>query len=402
MRLPIIARLKTLRPDPYQMVNRIDSLDFSHSLRDCSGHMQLSLAAIFFPLTLLSPIAAVSDQASGGDALRTDGARIYRSLEERREAGVGIPVADWLTISGLLEVELGQRRDKVQNAAPELRDDVFSSSVQLGFEAVLAEFLKAEALFNAEWDDGQRTTLDEAFLSLDFESLEIEAGRLYPPFGEFYSYFVTGPLLEFGETRGTALVASYGIADTAEVSFFVLDGETDGSKKKSDSVNFGFGIDLVSEHRVVKAGGAYLYDLADASTVSEFDFVNVERNRVGGLTGYVLLGVGSIEISAEIVGAIHEFEAFDEEVNRPVAWNLEVAYGHRPSLLFALRFEGSDELPDEPERQVGLAATWRMNKYASVSAEYLFGRYKDDFVFDDGGNALTTRRQFGVQISVQF
>jgi hypothetical protein len=42
-----------------------------------------------------------------------------------------------------------------------------------------------------------------------------------------------------------------------------------------------------------------------------------------------------------------------------------------------LRLEGSHELEDAPECQVGTALTWRAGKQASVRLECLHGRFAD-------------------------
>lgn len=305
-------------------------------------------------------------------------------------------------MSGLFEVEAGQKRDKIRNGVPERHEDILTSTIQLGLEATFSESLTAVLLFEAEWGDGERSVLDEAFLALEGEDWGIEGGRLYLPFGQFYSYFVTGPLLEFGETRGTGLIGRYSLSESVGVSLFAFDGETDNWKKKNDALNWGVGIDFGFQNRAVQAGAAFLDDLADAAEVSRFEFANSSRNRVGGLSAYVLIGLGSMELSAEVIHSIREFTAFDEDSNRPTAWNFELAYAPRSTLLFAFKFEGSDELEEEPEKQAGFSATWRLNKYASLSLEYLVGRYKDGFVLDDSGNALSMRKQFGVQIAAEF
>lgn len=389
---------------PYQMVKCMELLESSRFFGHRFVRTSVSRFGAILLLALSKPMGVHSDQVTYGysEEPSIDEVRIYSSLEERKAAGRGSKFTEWLTVSGLLELEAGQRRDKVRNGFPERREDILKSTIQLGLEAAFSESLRAEVLLETEWDDGERSVLDEAFLALEDEFWGIEAGRIYLPFGKFSSHFVTGPLLEFGETRGTALVGSYSLTERADLSLFIFDGESESRKKKSDALNWGVGFNLVSEHRAVRAGAAFLADLVDAADVSRLEFANSGRNRVGGLSAYVLLGKGSMELSAEIIHSIREFAAFEENINRPTAWNFELAYALRPALLLALRIEGSNELAEEPEKQAGISATWRLNKFASVSLEYLVGRYRDGFVVDDGGNALSMRRQFGIQIAAEF
>ena len=355
-------------------------------------------------LALSAPVGALSDFTAFGEVeeIQAESARLYSSLEERRAAGQGHEITDWLTLSGLLEAEAGQTRDKIRNGVTDRREDKSIATVQLGLELGISESLSAELLFESEWDDGQRSVIDEAFLAIEDGRWNVEAGRLYLPFGQFYSNFITGPLLEFGETRGTALTAIYSLSEKVKYSLFIFDGETEASKKESDRLNWGLSVDFEFTNRAVRAGASYLSDLTETQEISRFDFANSGRNRVGGLSGYFLIGNGSLELSAEFMRSLRAFPAFEADANRPTAWNVELAYAPRTPLLFALRLEGSSELPEEPTNQRGVSATWRINKYSSISVEYLFGRYKDGFVLDDNGNALSTRRQFAVQIAVEF
>ena len=355
-------------------------------------------------LALAAPTGVLSDNAAFGEpnTRQTESARIYSSLEERRTAGQGFDITDWLTVSGLLEAEAGQKRDKIRNGISERREDNLTATVQIGLEAAFSESLTAELLFESEWDDGQRSVLDEAFLALEDRSWKAEAGRLYLPFGQYFSHFITGPLLEFGETRGTALTASFSLNESARYGVFVFDGETESRKKKSDTPKWGLYVDFLSANRSVRAGASYLSDLTEAQEISDFDFSKSERNQVGGFSGYFLIGQGPFELSAEFTRALQTFSAFEVDQNRPTAWNVELVYAPRTSLLFALRLEGSSELPEEPENQAGLSATWRINNFSSISVEYLFGRYKDGFVLDDNGNPLSTRKQFAVQFAAEF
>ena len=57
-------------------------------------------------------------------------------------------------------------------------------------------------------------------------------------------------------------------------------------------------------------------------------------------------------------------------------------------MQIALRYEESDEYSEQPDSQYGVAATWRPFDRVSVTAEYLHGRYKNNFIFDDDDNEL--------------
>ena len=75
--------------------------------------------------------------------------------------------------------------------------------------------------------------------------LGLEAGQLYIPFGEFYSYFVTGPILEFGATRGYALVADYELSDAIDVFAYGLNSKAGKSGASGGKVDRGADLNML-------------------------------------------------------------------------------------------------------------------------------------------------------------
>ena len=68
---------------------------------------------------------------------------------------------------------------------------------------------------------------------------------------------------------------------------------------------------------------------------------------------YALLGLDSVEITAEFLLAAESFNEFEDNVNQPSAYNLEVAYFSTPSMQIAFCYEGSTELVEAPKNQFG-------------------------------------------------
>lgn len=62
------------------------------------------------------------------------------------------------------------------------------------------EHIKSEIVFEFE-ENKTDSNLDEAFIDLENDKWLLSVGRQLLPFGVFYSNFITGPLLEFGEKR---------------------------------------------------------------------------------------------------------------------------------------------------------------------------------------------------------
>src|SRR5262245_13178739 len=126
-------------------------------------------------------------------------ARIYTTREERREAGEERHIAPWLVVSDLLEFEAGGQWNGFSDPSPDTRNRDLTSTLDAGIRVTPAEWWKGEAIFELEHrfeGDAPVGTLDEGTISLLYRGFELEGGRLYVPFGEYFSHFASGPLLE--------------------------------------------------------------------------------------------------------------------------------------------------------------------------------------------------------------
>ena len=367
----------------------------------------MSLIKFLFRLAFvcgaLLPVCGFSHAADPENPIEEpEHARIYRNPEERREAGLGTQITDWLSVSGLLEIER-ERSDQFYSNNIDFTDDPGSVyTLQLGLDLEFSESVAAEVVFESEHNKKRtHSMVDEALLAASFEPWGFEAGRLYVPFGEYYSHFVTGPLLEFGETRADAIVVDYTIADAVEIAAYVFDGNV-AEPNKSRSTDWGINFDYSSEDESVRLGVGYLSDLAESDERFLSEFANVSERAVPAWNAYALFGSYPYEVTAEIVKAAKTFVEFDEQENSPSAYNVEFAYFPVPTTQFAIRFEGSDEFSEEPENQWGVNFTWRPNDLMSLSLDYLKGRYRNGFVVDDDDNELRDQNEIAFQLAVEF
>lgn len=356
-----------------------------------------SITLLFFYATTSYP----SSQEGSEAPTVTEPPRIYRSPEERREAGLGRELTQWLTVSGLAEAETRYQENDFQSEISNASRDETSLSIQLGLDATFSDLINAELVLEYEIDK-DHGELDEAVINLETETWGLSAGRQYVPFGEYYSHFVIGPMLEFGETRAEALTIGYSYGDVFELLAFVFDGDAGKAGDGDDALDWGLGIAFSSNDEAIEIGASYLSDLAETDESLLEDYNNVYQQRVAGWSAYALVGMDTFEITAEIVRAIHSFAEFETNANQPWAFDVELAYFPQPSLQFAIRIEASDELEDEPQRQYGISATWRIGKHINLAADYLFGEFKDGFVFDDDDNELDSRSQVAAQLSIEF
>lgn len=351
---------------------------------------------------LMSPMPAVAEEEVINDQ-DEEQARTYTTREERREAGVKHKIIDGLTVSALAEVEYLYERSSLIDTASHNRDDELSQTLQLGLDLTPWRWAKGELIYEFENTSGEnlKGTLDEAIVAFEARDFELELGKLFLPFGEYFSHFVTGPLLEFGETRGRAAVLSYGPDDRLDISAFLYKGKAKEAESDSGNLDWGFAAEA-SPFEFVSLGLSYLSDLADSEEEFLSDSNDRYESRVSGLSGYALFGYDQVELTAEFVRALDSFNELDSDRNQPRAWNLELAYYPQDNLEWALRLEGSNEFEDEPRLQGGISVTWRVTRTAFVTLEYLRGAFTRGLAEDSEERELDQVQQIGALVSIEF
>jgi len=104
---------------------------------------------------------------------------------------------------------------------------------------------------------------------------------------------------------------------------------------------------------------------------------------VGALGSYIRWTTSNLELSLEGLGALSSFSELDSDRARPMAWNLELMHPLPADLNLAWRLEGSRELEDQPEIQAAVAVIWEPTEHASITLEYLHGKFKKDLANDE-------------------
>ena len=358
----------------------------------------LFCVSILLCFTVILTPALVLSQESNQEV---SNARIYRSPEERREAGLGRELTDWLKVSGLIEVEKEFETRKRFNLGQIRHASDTSYNAQLAFELSLSEKITAEVNIETEYEQSLHTFLDEALLVIDLDPLELELGRLSLPFGEYYSHFITGPVLEIGETLAEGLVVGYAASDSIEVSAFTFKSEVDSINDRH-TADWGINLEFLNEAESIKLGLSYVSDLAESDEQILEDFDNLSAARVGAWNAYALLGFDQFEITAEYLKAERAFSEFDAEFDTPSAWNLELAYFVNNAMQLSFRYEQSREIEEAPKSQYGINLTWRPSRYALLSLEFLKGEFKKGFLTDAEDNSITKSETIAVQIAIEF
>ncbi|GJL53519.1 MAG: hypothetical protein NPIRA02_06510 [Nitrospirales bacterium] len=349
-----------------------------------------------------SGVEARDESVRATESATPEPVRIYRTPEERREAGLGKQVTEWLKIGGVIDVEKEYKRNHSIARRNTSEDPDPELAIELGFEIQYDEWLEAEVLFAIE-DNGRRhfQELDEGLIGIDHANFGVKLGQLYVPFGAYYSHFVTGPLLEFGQTRGTAVQLDYTLWDAIELAGFIFDSKVDRQNNKNE-IDWGLNLEYTSADESLVVGAGYLSDLAESQEELLLDFQNRQLRSVPAWNAYARMGAPPFELTAEVLKAIRSFKEFERNANKPFSYNVELAYFPLDFLQFAVRLEFSTELADEPKWQYGVAGTWRPFENLSISFDYLYGTYKQGFAFDDRDNALHSHHMIGTQLTIGF
>ncbi|MCU7839629.1 MAG: LbtU family siderophore porin [Candidatus Thiodiazotropha sp. (ex Troendleina suluensis)] len=307
---------------------------------------------------------------------QADSVRIYRTRDEQREAGLQREITPWLTLSGLLEGEVLSARFDPRERHPDIKASESNATLQLGLIADL--FALAEAEVIVEYDtDLDKFVADEAIITFEYEPWELSLGKQYTPFGVYFSHFVSGPLLEFGETRSRkTAILTYGPSDEFDLSLALYRGRATALGNDAEEWDWAVGFEAWPTDNF-SFGLSYQSDLADADERLLEEEDDRYTDRVSGISGYLLLVSKQFEFSFELVTATDYFRELEKHQNRPMAWNAELAYFFPKSQFeLAIRFEESRELADAAKYQYGLAVTRYEGKHASLTLEYLHGQFE--------------------------
>lgn len=358
-------------------------------------HKKQGLAAVFLVVVviILLPITviAIDKPSNNGDSENEESLKQYTSPEERREEEFGIELYDWVGISGSLEWEREKIENKFSNNIKRTETEKPVFTFQLGFDLTFNEWLTAEVIFEVE-DDGIRThsTLDEGYINTEIEKWNFMLGKVDLPFGMFYSHFVTDPMLQFAETRRSTFVVDYTLLDNVQVTGFIFDSDVT-KQNQDDKYDWGAGIGFTSDNNAIRLGASYISDVAESDEELLKEEGNVFNTRVPAWNAYALIGMSKFELTAEYVRATKAFSEFDKNENKPSSFNSELAFFPSEKTQIAIRLERSSELSEQPENQYGISGKWYPTGNISMSLEYLYGKYKRQFVVDDDDNELQTR-----------
>ena len=326
--------------------------------------------------------------------------RKYRTRDERRDTGMEHELTKWLSVIALAELEYVSEWFHPINSPESTRIDDFAQAVQL---AVAVEtFPWADLEVVVEYDsEFKNLVLDEATVAIEIGDFEIELGEFYFSFGENFSSFVSGPAIEFGETRDRGVSVSYFPSDRFDISAYFYDGDSQQFDDSDESLDWGFSIEA-SPTDFATFGVSYLSNLADSDEGFLADENGLFESRVDALSGFAVIGLGSFELTAEITRALSNFRELDSDRNKPRAWNAEFGYYPQRNLSVSLRLEGSSEFEGAPEFRSGVAVTYRVHNRMNLTVEFLRGAFERGLAEDSEERELDRVDSIGALLTVEF
>lgn len=291
-----------------------------------------------------------------------------------------------ISVGALLEVEAFAGSESGDDLS-----DISLATFELGIEAALNDWISARALLLWEEGDTEPIDLDEGVITFggtDDILWSLEMGKLYMPFGGFHSHFVSDPLtLELGETRESAVIVGYanGIVD---LKFGAFNGSLD-EDGDDDQANDMVAAVILTPYEGVEIGGYWLSDFGESDGIEEGlleaiagsdDVDGIAYGDVSGFGGFFHIELGAAIIEAEYISAVESFDSglLGEGKLKPQAWNTELAYTVTEVVELAVKYEGTDDFPDMPEAQYGIAGSYALVENTTLSLEYLHGTFEGD------------------------
>jgi hypothetical protein len=230
---------------------------------------------------------------------------------------------------------------------------------------------------------------------------ELSFGRQYLPFGIYYSNFITGPILEIGETQEDAAILSWDHEDRVELSASVYKGVARRQDESDNGLDYALSLNAVIHERL-GIGLSYLTDLGDVDGRLLEGLDNRFTKKSAGLSAAAIWIGDSFESTVEVLGAQNRFRDLDGDRDQPLAWNIELALFVHPGAELNFRLEGSRQIAGFPETQWGVATNVQLHQRAFLTLEFLRGEYRRGLALDDEDNPLKTVTTIGALLSVAF
>ncbi len=278
--------------------------------------------------------------------------------------------------------------------------DIALATVELTVDAEVVDGVAAHLGLLWEEDDTEENILDEGYITFGAtETIPFytTAGKMYLPFGNFKSAFISDPLtLELAEINQSAVLAGFGNSWVdLNVGAFNGDFEEDTDDNTIDDAFAS--IAFIPVEGVV-FGAYWLSDILEADGYE--DFVNgavaagYAYDATGGAGAFLNARFGSVALNAEYVAALEKLDLPGLRL-LPMVYNIEASMPIVEGLSVGVKLEGSDDFYSDfgttpvgkwADWQAGFVVSYDLNEHVTLSGEYLHADGRED---DESGDMAT-------------
>jgi len=334
-----------------------------------------------------------------------------------------------VTIRGLLEFGAAYHSTGMNKGSGDYQhdSDISMTTVELGIEAEINDWVKAEMVLLYEdpsgaiqiYDDIRDETdfdVDEAFITIanaEETPIFLKAGKMYVPFGACLTHFPDDPGIDspltllLGETNEkTLLIGAEMEGFTVSAYVFNGDVEEEGNSDENVIESYGFDANYAFEDETqdldILVGASYISNIADSDWTEEV----LEENHLdiddyaGGAAAYFHVGYQGLFSDAEYMAATDHVDVITDR-GKPTVWNFEAGYNYNwwRNLEIALQYAGSDDCGflGLPRDRYGINFNQEIFDNTILSVGYMYDEYDKDDINDRNTRDLV----FG-QLAVEF
>jgi hypothetical protein len=289
-------------------------------------------------------------------------------------------ILDKVDVGFLMEVEGFAAKVGAENES-----DITLATVELTVDADVVDGVAAHLGLLWEEDVREDHILDEGYIVFGAtENIPVYAtmGKMYLPFGDFKSAFISDPLtLEMAEINESAALVGYGTG-WVDLKIGTFSGELENDAD-DNTINSTFASVRFSPVDGVVFGAYWLSDLLYTDGFEDFAndaiLAGYGYESIGGAGAFLNAQIGPVALRAEYVAAL---EAFDPLAGglQPSAYNIEASMPLAGKWSAGVKFEGSDDFysdfgtaPDGKwaDWQAGFVVSYVLSHHVTFSGEYL-------------------------------
>lgn len=260
--------------------------------------------------------------------------------------------------------------------------DISLATVELMINAEIVDGISGYVALLWEEDASEESLLNEGYITFGAtEEIPFYAtmGKMYLPFGNFESAFISDPLtLEMAEINQSAALAGLGNG-WVDVNAGAFSGDIEGDAGDNTIDNaFASIVFMPSESLVF--GAYWLSNLLETDGFEGVAGSAIADKSVGGAGVFLNVEFGPVSLDAEFVTALERFASATRGL-LPTAYNIEASMPIIKKLSAGIKLEGSDDfysdfIAGSPEGKfadwrTGFVVSYTLNEHVTLSGEYL-------------------------------